>query len=326
MAAGRKGKNGLIAGMLMCMCVLFSGCGQTPLLSQREIVHAVFFQKDGEENTALLLLADQPKEQEGETAGYKTAVGVGQTPAQALEQAERSLDGQVFYGLMDMAVLPLEGDWQSTIELGRLLYEKAQPAPQITLFLMENRPQQELTEEVAALYEGMENAINKYGLCNGLQLMFSAQNECALPVWQGTEYGFAFLQKDRPNTVLKDTLPAQMAAVLCGQANRIDCCFSQGTASVQGKAMVQHRVQEQGNAELYLTLDSPDLQELGITRRSEEQLEQILREELGQAFEQITTDCCVPGFDPMRMGVWIWAARGQTEELPPLSLEVSFEL
>lgn len=325
MAVGSKVKSGLMMGMLMCACALFSSCGQAPLLSQREIVHAVFFQTNERESTALLLLADQPKEQEGETTGYKTAVGVGQTPAQALEQAERSLDGQVFYGVMDMAVLPLEGDWQSTVELGRLLYEKAQPAPQITLFLMESRTQKELTEEAAALYEGMENAINKYGLCNGLQLMFSAQNECALPVWQGTEYGFVFLQKDRPNTVLKDTLPAQLAAVLCGQANRMDCCFSQGTASVQGKAMVQHRVREQGNAELYLTLDVPDLQELGTARRSGEQLEQTLREELKHAFAQITTNCCVPEFDPLRMGVWVWAARGQTDELPPLSLEVSFE-
>ena len=69
--------------------------------------------------------------------------------------------------------------------------------------------------------------------------------------------------------------------------------------------MVQHRGQEQGNAELYLTLDAPDLQELGITRRSEEQLEQILREELGQAFEQITTDCCawIPAAKPP---TWDW--------------------
>lgn len=326
MAAGHKTKAGVIAGILTAaLCALLCGCSQAPLLSQREIVHSVFFQTQGRETLALLLLADQPKEQEGETAGYKTVVGVGQTPARALEQAESRLDGQVFYGLMDMAVLPAEGDWQATTELGRLLYEKTRPAPQLTLFLMESVSRKQLEETAADLYEKMENALAKYGICNGLQLMFSAENECALPLWQGTGYGFVFLQKDRPNTVLKDALTAQLAAVLCGQADRFTCDFSKGTASVQAKVMVQHRVWENGDATLYLTLDDPELQELGDAQRREEQLQQALRDELEQTFGQITTRCCVQGYDPLRMSVWYWAACGPMNSLPQPGLEVSFE-
>lgn len=325
MAAGHKTKAGVMAGILTAvLCALLCGCSQAPLLSQREIVHSVFFQTQGRETLALLLLADQPKEQEGE-AGYKTVVGVGQTPARALEQAESRLDGQVFYGLMDMAVLPAEGDWQATTELGRLLYEKTRPAPQFTLFLMERVPRKQLEETAADIYEKMENALAKYGIRNGLQLMFSAEKECALPVWQGTGYGFVFLQKDRPNTFLKETLVAQLAAVLCGQADRFVCDFSHGTASVQTKVMVQHRVRENGNAALYLTLDDPDLQELGEAQRREDQLQQALRDELEQAFGQITAGCCVQGYDPLRMSVWFWAACGPTESLPQPGLEVSFE-
>lgn len=324
MAAWRKTKAGLIVDLAVFLCIFLCGCAQAPLLSQREVVHGVFFQTHGKTSTALLLLADQPKEQNGENAGYKTVVGTGETPAQALERAESSLDGQVFYGLMNLAVLPAEGDWQSTTELGRLLYEKAQPAPQIALFMMESISAQELTENASQLYESLEKALDKYGIRNGLQSLFSSQKECALPVWQGTGYGFLFLQKDRAGLVLEDALSAQLAAVLCGQADRFVCDFSQGTAAVQGKAMVQHRVQEEGNAELYLTLDDPELQELGLTQRNEDRLKQVLREELAQAYGQIVSATCVPGFDPLQMQVWVWAACGATEELPQPGLTVSF--
>lgn len=324
MVAGCKAKAGLIVALAVFLCICLCGCAQTPLLSQREVVHGVFFQTHGKTSTALLLLADQPKEQGGENSGYKTVVGTGVTPAQALEQAQSSLDGQVFYGLMDLAVLPMEGDWKSTTELGRLLYEKVQPAPQMTLIMMESIPTRELTENASELYETLEKALDKYGIRNGLQNLFCAQKECALPVWQGTEYGFAFLQQGRTSLVLEDPLSAQLAAVLCGQADRFACDFSQGTAAVQGKAMLQHRVQEKGSAELYLTLDDPEVQELGLTQRDEAQLKQVLREELGQAYGQIVSETCVPGFDPLRMQVWVWAACGATDQLPQPDLTVSF--
>lgn len=326
MAAGRKTKAGVTAGILAAaLCVWLCGCSQASLLSQREIVHGVFFQLDGEEHTAVLLLADQPEGTEGNDAGYKTAVGTGGTPAQALEQAESSLDGQVFYGLMDLAVLPGEGSWETTISMGRLLYEKTQPAPQFTLLLMRNQSGREWTEDAADLYEKMESALAKYGIRNGLQLLFSAQNECALPLWQGTGYGFVFLQKDRPNIVLEEELSAQLAAVLCGQADRLSCSFSRGTAAVESKVMVQHRVQEQGNATFYLTLEDPELQELSTAGREEETLKQELSAALEEAFGQITAQSCAPGFDPLRISVWVWAARGSVNLLPPLQLQVAFE-
>ena len=325
MAAGRKAEAGLITGILICLCILLSGCTQPTLLSQREIVHGIFFQGVGAESTVVLLLADTSREQEGGAVGYKTASGTGATPAQALERAESSLDGQVFYGLMDLVVLPSESDWQTISRLGRLLYEKAHPAPQFTIFLMNRLPADQLVETAAEVYEQMEDAVAKYGIRNGLQLMLSAENECALPLWQGTDYGFVFLQKDRPNTVLENALCAQLAAILCGQADRFQCDFSQGNGAVQAQTMVQHRVSEQGRCTLYLTLDTPDLQELGAAGRDEEQLRQALCKELEQDFQYITTQCCAPGFDPLRMGVWYWAACGSGEPLPVPCLEIAFE-
>ena len=84
------------------LTLMLSGCG-AQLLSQREIVRAVFFDRSPEGYTAVLLLNDQQGEQDGD---YKTASASGNTPALAWDSAASSLPGKAFYGLMDLAVLP----------------------------------------------------------------------------------------------------------------------------------------------------------------------------------------------------------------------------
>lgn len=316
MGTGIRFKAGIMSMVLIVLCLLFCGCSPVPLLSEREIVRAVFFQKNGTTSTALLLLADGTQSSsEGETS-YKTSVGSGQNPVQALEQAESRLEGQVFYGLMDLAVLPFPADWEDTQALARLLYAKTKPAPRITVFLMDGRTQTTGPDSAASLYEAMENACARYGVANGLQTVLAEKNECALPVWQGTGYGFAFLQQGRPEQVLADPLAAQLAAVLCAQADRLDCTFSQGGASVQARAVLQHKADGQGRNELHLTLTDPEIQELSEAGRGDDRLYEILCDELQQIFSGMTENLYTDTFDPLRTEVWVSAEMGVSAQVP----------
>ena len=326
MALDAKIKTCLLTGIMAALCLLLGGCTSVPLLSQREIVHAVFFQQQKEQVVALLLVSDRTQTAEGEEPVYRPVTGVGSTPAQALEYAESHLDGEVFYGLMDLAVLPLSCDWQSAGELTRLLYDKTKPAPQIVLFLMEKPAGESLTEQASDLYQAMAQARQRYGLKNGLQTVFSQQNECALPVWQGTEYGFAFLQKDRDNLVLTDAVSAQLAAVLVGQADCLDCTFAMGQAAVQAQTSVQHRVDPAGNNRVYLTLADAELQDLSGEHQQQPQLVQALNTELQQAFTGVVSALYVEQFDPLRTKVWVTAENGSAAQVPAPQLVVRLEL
>lgn len=326
MVVGTKRKTGLMTGILAAMCLLLSSCTSAPLLSQREIVHAVFFQQQGSRSTVLLLLADSTQPAEAQETAYRTVTGSGENPAQALERAENSLDGQVFYGLMDLAVLPVSSDWQQAEEIARLLYDKTKPAPQIVLFMLPAKQGQSLVECAPALYAEMESAQQRYGLQNGLQMMFSQQNECALPVWQGTGYGFAFLQKGKSNTVIETPLPAQLVAVLAGQADRLDCCFDQGKAAIQTQVSVQHEADASVLNALHLTLGNPEIVDMSGEYRDQSQLQQTLCRELTQAFAAFVPGLYADRFDPLRTRVWVAAASGfRVQEIPAPQLVIHLE-
>lgn len=325
MAVGAKIRTGLMAGLLAGVCLLLSSCTFAPLLSQREIVNAVFFRQQGTAYTAWLLLADSKQSTEGAEPAYRTVTGNGRNPAQALQQAEDSLEGQVFYGLMDLAVLPVQCNWQQAEEIARLLYGKTKPAPQIILFMLGKSQEGSLSEDTAELYKAMMNAQERYGLENGLQMLFSQQNEGALPVWQGTGYGFAFLQKDKPNTVLEDPLSAQLAAVLAGQANLLECTFAQGSAALQAQASVQHAVDASGGNTLYLLLDNPELVDLSGNQRQKEWMQKALCNELQQAFAEFVPQVYTDRFDPLQTRVWVTAASGIREQVPTPRLAIHLE-
>lgn len=326
MACNSKIKAGLMVGALTAIALLFCSCTAAPLLSQREIVHAVFLQQHGTQSTALLLLADSTQTSEGEEPpSFRTSLGRGQNPAQALERAESSLNGEVFYGLMDLAVLPLESDWQEAVEAARLLYQRTKPAPQILLLMMEELPDEQLKEGAGSLYQEIMGAEERYGLKNGLQMMFAAQNECALPVWQGTGYGFAFLQQGKENQQLPDDLSAQLAAVLAGQANCLDCAFAQGQADVQAQASVQHKSERSGENELHLTLTNPDIQDLSGCHWDRAELEQLLSEELEQTFSGFVPGLYTDHFDPLRTTVWVTATSGIQPQISAPQLFIHFD-
>lgn len=136
------------ACLILCVAVLLCGCGQA--LSEREIVRAVFFAQQQGQYSVCLLLADQNGGEDG--VHYKTASARGATPAQALHRAEDTLPGQLYYGLLDLATLPPGSDWQTAQTLGTLLYDKAQPAPELSVFVLDDAAHS-WAQDAANLYE-----------------------------------------------------------------------------------------------------------------------------------------------------------------------------
>lgn len=122
--------------LIACITLFLCGCGQA--LSEREIVRAVFFARQQGQYSVCLLLADQNNNEDG--LHYKTSSARGFTAAQALHRAETTLPGRLYYGLIDLAVLPADADWQTARELGSLLYDKAQPAPELSVFALDTAP------------------------------------------------------------------------------------------------------------------------------------------------------------------------------------------
>lgn len=324
MAFGKKIRACLTAGML-AGGLLLSGCTAAPLLSQREIVRAAFFQQQGARSAVFLLLADSAQNAEGQQPAYKVVTGHGDNPEQALEKAENSLEGQVFYGLLDLATFPTQYNWQNVVDTARLLYDKTKPAPQMILFLMDEMPEQQLVKNAGDLYEEMEKAQVRYDLKNGLQTVFSEKNECALPVWQGTEYGFSFLQKDKEPLMVKEAIAAQLAAVLSEQSDRLECLFDQESAALQTQTYVQYCADQVGQNELRLTLIDPEIRDISGEGREPVQLQQLLCNELQQVFADFTRNLYTDQFDPFRIGIWVAAQSGSQKPVPQPSLMIHLE-
>ena len=109
--------------LIACITLFLCGCGQA--LSEREIVRAVFFARQQGQYSVCLLLADQNNSEDG--LHYKTSSARGATAAQALHRAEAALPGRLYYGLIDLAVLPADADWQTARELAVCSTTKPSP-------------------------------------------------------------------------------------------------------------------------------------------------------------------------------------------------------
>lgn len=221
------------ACLILCAAVLLCGCGQA--LSGREIVRAVFFARQQGQYSVCLLLADQNGGEDG--VHYKTASARGTTPAQALHRAEDTLPGQLYYGLLDLAALPPGADWQTTQDLGTLLYDKAQPAPELSVFVLDDAAHS-WVQDAATLYEDMKAIEREYALHCGLQQLFTQAGGCAVPGYRADSgYDFYLLAKDAPARRVSG-LPAQLAAVLCGQADEFFSTYYDGQALCKSKVNV----------------------------------------------------------------------------------------
>ena len=173
---------------------------------------------------------------------YKTASARGDTAAQALHLAEDALPGRLYYGLLDLAALPPGCDWADAQTLGTLLYDKAQPAPELSVFVLDTADHS-WAADAASLYEDMKAVEREYDLHCGLQQLFTQADGCAVPAYRADSgYGFAPAGSRRmPRATPTSGLPAQLAAALCGQTGRFfTACAVTGRPSVHTRSQ-RHR-------------------------------------------------------------------------------------
>ena len=295
--------------LTVCAALLLCGCGQA--LSEREIVRAVFFARQQGAYSACLLLADQNAESDG--VQYKTASARGDTAAQALHLAEDALPGRLYYGLLDLAALPPGCDWADAQTLGTLLYDKAQPAPELSVFVLDTADHS-WAADAASLYEDMKAVEREYDLHCGLQQLFTQADGCAVPAYRADSgYDFALLAADGASVYVSG-LQAQLAAALCGQTGRFFTAFAGGQAVCDTRVNVTAE-----DTTVQLHLRDTDFQPLGAYN---EDWQALLCTELQQAFSALTADDAADFFHLQFWHVNLW---GPGSALPVPRLEILFE-
>ncbi len=309
-----------VCSITACVCLSLTGCGQQQTLAQREIVRAVFLERQKAECKAVLLVEDTDLP-EGES-GYKTADGTGDTFEKAICEAELSLDGTPFYGLMDLVTMPLEADWETVTQAGQLLYEQAQPAPEMTLFLLDAKDFP-LPKSAGELYDILCAATKTYKLHGGLEGLFVQQDFCALPVWQEEGMGFAFLRRGQQPVRLDSGLEAQLAAVLCGQIRHLESYYAQESAYCAADTTVQWDAEKE-NINILLHLRKTSLADLSGQERPQSDLESILETELQSAFQRLNQTAGDIRADPFRLNFWKTSVMETTVQnpLPQLIVEI----
>ncbi|MGN0653278.1 MAG: hypothetical protein ACI4KN_09785 [Gemmiger sp.] len=295
----RKKKDCLTAafviGMLLC------GCGAQPL-SQREIVRAVLFDSSADGLTAVLLISDEENEEEK----LKAVAAQGNTAAEAWDNAEYALQGRAFYGLTDLVALPAECGWQEAQEIAALVEQTAQPAPEITVFALgHSYGKDEITVHAPELYEKMTSQKEKYGIQCGLQTIFSKKDLCAIPVYEDTGYAFAFLAKKDEKLECRQGAEAQMAAILTGQSNRMDCTLSEEKIHFQADVYTAVQPESADSVRVILTLSNCRLSELGEGKRPKEELGKELDRALTNAFTRLESELRLWEEDPLNFRFWV---------------------
>ena len=295
--------------LTVCAALLLCGCGQA--LSEREIVRAVFFARQQGAYSACLLLADQNAESDG--VQYKTVSARGDTAAQALHLAEDALPGRLYYGLLDLAALPPGCDWTDAQTLGTLLYDKAQPAPELSVFVLDTADHS-WAADAASLYEDMKAVEREYDLHCGLQQLFTQADGCAVPAYRADSgYDFALLAADGASVYVSG-LQAQLAAALCGQTGRFFTAFAGGQAVCDTRVNVTAE-----DTTVQLHLRDTDFQPLGAYN---EDWQALLCTELQQAFSALTADDAADFF---HLQFWHVNLCGPGSVLPVPRLEILFE-
>lgn len=306
-----KSKAQLLKGCLLVSLIL-SGCGGRPL-SEREIVRGVFFAEQNGGYSACLVVADQEAESDTGTE-HKITAGQGRTPAQALQRAEASLYGEVYYGLLDLAGLPAGSTWQTAQEIGTLLYENAQPAPELSVFVLGETPVESWAQQGGALYRRLKALEQTAGVHCGLQQLFTSRDVCAVPALsEGAAYDFVLLPREGP-AMRSSGMTAQLAAVLCGQTTRMEGTYAFGAARCRVRAQVtveENRVQ--------LHLREGEYQCLSGTM---EDPEGAFYGELRQAFAELCRGIEKSGTDPFSLGIWQFCTYGTEYEQKMPVLEI----
>lgn len=309
-----KRKALLLRGCLL-MSLLLSGCGGQPL-SQREIVRGVLFDRQNGDYSVCLVLADQNGEETGEA--NKVACAAGDTPAKALQNAEQSLPGSAYYGLLDLAALPADADWQTARELGMLLYENAQPAPELSVFVLDTKPVESWVREGAQLYQSMKALEETARVHCGLQQLFAQEDVCAVPGYTADGgYDLVLMPRDGDPVRCQGLAEAQLAAVLCGQTTCIQGTYANGSASCRARANVTVH-----NGTVQLHLREVELRSL---YGGERDLKALLCQALQAAFASLDRRMQAAGADPFHLCFWQACTWGPGAVPEQTALEITFE-
>ena len=311
------------AGALMALLfsLLLSGCGGKPLV-EREIVRAMFFLPHAGGCQAVLLLQDQESEK---PTAYTTASGTGKTAARALADAVQGLPGTPFYGVMDLAVMPADSNWEQLQAMVDLIRDTAQPSPEVSLYLIEDADAALLPDQAGQMYDAIQQCEKRYHLQCGLETLGQQEGCAAIPVYGGLPYGFTLQTSDDTRRQYQEPVDAQLAAVLCGQTDRLDMMFGDGAYSCQAAARTICQADpERLNVRLILS----DTRLAALHEESEssetEAISAALTYALQQAFARLCADAENMQVDPYRFRFWETGLLGSGAPPLPVTLQVEF--
>lgn len=288
---------------VLAFAVLLCGCGSR-LLSEREIARAVLLEQTTQGYQAVLLINDQQSE---ESPAYKVAQATAETAAEAWARAERTLPGELFYGLTDLLVLPSDCNWNTASEIVRLAEQTIRPAPQVNVCLMDRSSQGEsLADHAAEWYEKVRTLQKEFALRTGMQTIFSDPEGCSLPVLQQEGYGFAFLERDGETFRCHNDLQSQLAAVLCGSAGKMNGMFSCDGQMLEFRADVRIAVQPQtpDSIRVFLTFQSEQLDLLSAQDSSAQTLRAMLDKAIQMEFHSLMARIGQEQSDPFDLQFW----------------------
>lgn len=312
----QKTKALLINGCLI-MSLLLCGCGGQPL-SEREIVRGVLFTRQNNAFSACLILADQNAQADSD--GNKISAAQGKTPAQALERAEQALYGDVYYGLLDLVALPSDTDLDVAREIGELLYDNAQPAPELSVFVLAPAPIESWAKQGSTLYLNMKALEQTYKVHCGLQQIFSQENVCAVPGYRtGGGYDFLLLAENA-SPVRCTGMDAQLAAVLCGQTSIIKGNFLSGRAACKARAQV---IADGNKVQLHLRDTVLTALDTSVSHSSD--LQPLLQRELRNSFARLQRQMQQDNADPFHLRFWQSCLYGPESPLQAPVFEVIFD-
>ena len=298
--AGYAQKISCLMGTVL-LCVLLGGCGGQ-LLSHREIVRAAFFTAENSNYTVTLLTSDQQSE---DADACKMFTGHGMTGAAAWNAAAETMNGQPFYGLMDLAVLPAGCRWPMVQEIADLLQSTARPAPEIALFVLDAAVQTPIQDQIPTLYDNLKALEENRRLHCGLQTLSDNADTAAIPISAGQNYQMMFYNTHQEEPVqVRQTVAAQLAAVLCGQAYRMDCTLTDDLhLAADAAADIQPLAPDK--VRIYLTLRSAEIKDLSAADRPDAVLRQRFEAEVRQQMETLMNALYTTQADPLDLRFWL---------------------
>lgn len=310
-----KTKKMLISGCLLMSLILCSCGGQS--LAEREIVRGVFFIRQGTVYSACLVLADQNAVESA--SENKISAARGKTPAQALAQAEQALQGEVYYGLLDLVALPGNADLATVREIGELLYHNAQPAPELSVFALDSDSVQSWAKEGSRLYQDMKALEKTYKIHCGLQQLFSQEDVCGIPVYRaGGGYDFLLLA-EKDFSMRCTGLQAQLTAILCGQASAIRETIDSGRIACEARTQI---LADENTIQVHLRDTALTALDPSVDSSS---LEQFLRQALQASFAELEAYTQQTDADPFHLRFWQASLYGPACSFQPPALDVAFD-